>query len=255
MKKPDLIDELMSTEKLNSFFDTTEQTMVSMIGTPIAERTTRKGAWWMIGGAIGIALTSGSVWMMLNQHPIVESAVVTTALPSQNTVTSNGPTSGTIAPNSSPESVKTSSAKIVDASNQQLQTQQNDQHELVAQINATPTIEASTQRELDSLRTTFNESNDVLQRARLSYQIGLRQRLLGDIEAAVGSLRTSQTLANTSHATVLEARSIAEQARCELRLGRSSEARTLFESAIRVLSDKDAVLREQWIHEREAVTR
>lgn len=255
MNKPDLIDELMSTKKLNAFFDETERSMTTMIGAQVADKGARRGAWWIYGGAVGLALVGTATWVLLNNHQVVEVARVGQPENVVNSVTPRTSLTSEATPTASvaPLPIKTKTQDVHGpAASQQIQTV-NDHHELLGQADATPTIESATRREIDSLSSALSSSTQQLDQARLTYQIGMRQRLLGDVDDAVRTLRSAQTLATTSHAPVLEARSIAELARCEQKRGRLSEARDLFDTAIRVLSNGNDVLLKQWTRERDAL--
>lgn len=257
MNKPDLIDELMSTKKLNAFFDETERSVVAMMGAPATESVARRGAWWIVGGAAGLALIGTTVWMTLRiDHP----EVLTNTATGVTRVSEQAPSVATTPVVSEPIDGRTtvptttataSAAPIATPSSEV--TRQAD-HLMIGQADATPTIESAARREIDSLSTMLESIQSPLDKARLAYQIGIRQRLHGDVDAAMASLTTARTLAQSSHATVLEARSIAEQSRCEAKRGRMGEARTLMESAIRILPDRNDSLRQQWRIERDALT-
>lgn len=253
MKKPNLIDELMSTKRLNAFFEETEHSMVAMISAHTAEPIARRGAWWIVGGAAGLALIGTTVWMTLRTDSPAEStsAVVVAprvmeSAPQQGT----SPTSTPI-PMAAPQSATTATA--VSTQHAEVETPANHEHLMIGQADATPTIESATLREIDSLSTILYATQEPLDKARLAYQIGIRQRLHGDVDAAIASLTTASTLAQSSHATVLEARSLAERSRCEVKRGRVLEARALLDTAIRLLTDKDESLRRQWRQERDAL--
>jgi|GEM_PF-3535495 len=255
MKKPDLIDELMSTKKLNAFFERTERSMVTIISAHTAEPIARRSAWWIVGGAAGLALIGTTVWMTLRtDSPVESTSAVVVAAPR---VMESTPEQGT-----SPSSMQTlvatppSAATRSSISTQRPSTREaptSDDHLMIGQADATPTIESATLREIDSLSSILYATQEPLDKARLAYQIGIRQRLHGDVDAAIASLTTARALAQSSHATVLEARSLAERSRCEVKRGRVLEARTFLDDAIRLLADKNESLRQQWRQERDAL--
>ncbi|MBS1561087.1 MAG: hypothetical protein JSS89_05740 [Bacteroidetes bacterium] len=258
MNKPDLIEELMSTKKLNAFFDETERSMVTMMGAPATESAARRGVWWIVGGAAGLALIGSTVWMTLRSDSSDMATVSTTrtaAVSEQAPNTTMAPVPASSGTNQRVQmnTQAMPSAAPVPTSTQDASRQAD--HMMIAQADATPTIESATRREIDSLSTMLESMQSPLDKARLAYQIGIRQRLHGDVDAAIASLATARSLAQSSHATVLEARSLAEQSRCEAKRGRIGEAQTLLESAIRLLSDRNDSLRQQWRIERDALAR
>ncbi|CAN5489278.1 hypothetical protein BH10BAC6_BH10BAC6_18320 [soil metagenome] len=253
MKKPDLIDELMSTKKLNAFFEETERSMVTMITAHTAEPIARRGAWWIVGGAAGLALIGTTAWMSLrNDRPVESTSALVVAPRAMESVSQQGTSPVSMPP---PKATPQSATTPAPAPTQHpaSETPTNNDHLMIGQADATPTIESATLREIDSLSSILYTTQEPLDKARLAYQIGIRQRLHGDVEAAIASLTTARTLAQSSHATVLEARSLAERSRCESKRGRMLEARTLLDTAIRLLSDKDESLRQQWRQERDAL--
>jgi hypothetical protein len=258
MNKPDLIEELMSTKKLNAFFDETERSMVTMMGAPATESAARRGVWWIVGGAAGLTLIGTTVWMTLRSDGSDVSTNASTGVAAVSEYTPNTPMAPVAAPavtNQRPSSSATPTPSATPVPSSTTETTRQADHMMIAQADATPTIASATRREIDSLSMMLESTQSPLDKARLAYQIGIRQRLHGDVDAAIASLTMARTLAQSSHATVLAARSMAEQSRCEAKRGRIGEAQSLLESAIRLLPDRNDSLRQQWRIERDALAR
>lgn len=259
MNKNQLIDELMTTKKLDAFFDDVERTMVTGMAAPAAEQSVRRGAWWIGGSIVGLALLGTSAWFATHTstpvvQPVTSSAstrqAADPAAPVVGTTALSTPTSTLHPMSTAPAATRTTPATARAA--EPVLATPSEKHLMLGQADATPSIDASATREIDSLSNALADATSTLDQARLTYQIGVRQRLYGNVDAAIASQSAARELARSSHATLLEARSLAEQARCEARKGRTSNARSLMDEALRILPSDQSKVETQWRLERES---